>query len=363
MTKINDLPTPTVIADSARVAKNIRAMQAACNAYGVELRPHIKTHKMVAVGRLQLEAGARGFTCAKISEAEAMLPSGVKRIFLAHSLVDPRQAPRLAALAEKLEELCVAVTSSAQAEALGRLARLGRDCGSTGDHGRRHRPGTGRGPQPAGGPGAGAAGRAQRQPQVAGILHPRGAALCVAIARRAGEPGRDEVVTRLAAVRDAIDAELPIWPGCSVSAHLMAESGRVQAVRPGAYVFGDLALTQVSGVMAMTDAAIHVRATVVDCPEPGLALIDAGSKTLSGDHTPAGVRAAPADGRDFAVVRVNEEHGYVRGPAVDSLQVGDRLRLIPAHVCPVINLTDEVTVVAGDEVIDTWKVDARGCVR
>jgi D-serine deaminase-like pyridoxal phosphate-dependent protein len=360
MTKINDLPTPTVIADSGRVAKNIRAMQAACDAYGVELRPHVKTHKMVAVGRLQLEAGARGFTCAKLGEAEAMLPSGVKRIFIAHSLVDPRQAPRLAALAERLEELSVAVTSAEQAEALARLAQLA---------GLRLRVkmavDTGLGRE--------------------GIRSlPEAQALALQIARSANLKLRgfythegqlysaspaeqadqcERVITRLAAVRDAIDAELPIWPGCSVSARLMAASGRVQAVRPGAYVFGDLALTQVSGVMAMTDAAVHVLATVVDRPEPGLALIDAGSKTLSGDRTPEKVHAVPADGRDFAVVRVNEEHGYVRGEGVDSLKVGDRLRLVPAHVCPVINLTDEVTVVAGDDVIDTWRVEARGCVR
>ena len=360
MSKVDELQTPAILADTGRIAANIRRMQEACTAHGVELRPHIKTHKMVAVGRLQLAAGARGFTCAKLGEAEAMLPSGVKRIFIAHSLVDPRQAPRLAALAEKLDEFCVAVTSAAQAEALAALARLaGRrlavimavDTGLGREGVRDLKEAQALAAQVA----------RSGSLELRGFYTHEGQLYAASPAEQAARA--DEVVARLSAVRDAIDAKLPIWPGCSVTARLMAESGRVQAVRPGAYVFGDLSLTRGSGVMAWEDVAIHVLATVVDRPEPGLALIDAGSKTLSSDRTPQGVSAAPADGRDFAVVRVNEEHGYVRGPGVDSLRIGDRLRLVPAHVCTVINLTDEVTVVAGDEVVDSWRVEARGRVR
>jgi D-serine deaminase-like pyridoxal phosphate-dependent protein len=108
---------------------------------------------------------------------------------------------------------------------------------------------------------------------------------------------------------------------------------------------------------------VHVLATVVDKPEPGLALIDAGSKTFSSDRTGDNIHAKAADGRDLAVVRVNEEHGYVRGAAVDSLQIGERVLFIPAHICPVINLTDEVTVTANSQVVATWRVEARGKTR
>ena len=95
---ISGLTTPVVLLDRVKVENNIRTMQLACDAAGVKLWPHIKTHKMVEVARRQLAAGAEGLTCAKLGEAEAMLPSGVKRIFIAHSLVDTRIAPRLAAL-------------------------------------------------------------------------------------------------------------------------------------------------------------------------------------------------------------------------------------------------------------------------
>ena len=93
------LQTPSILVDRPRLDANIHSMQAECDKHGIELRPHIKTHKMVAVARKQLEAGARGLTCAKLGEAEAMLHSGVRNIFVAHSLVDSRQAPRITALA------------------------------------------------------------------------------------------------------------------------------------------------------------------------------------------------------------------------------------------------------------------------
>jgi D-serine deaminase-like pyridoxal phosphate-dependent protein len=172
----------------------------------------------------------------------------------------------------------------------------------------------------------------------------------------------EDMIGRLAAVRDAIDGALPIWPGCSVTARQVARTGagRVQAVRPGAYVFGDLYLTSLTGAMPRESVALHVLATVVDKPEAGLALIDAGSKTFSSDRTPDGLSARVADGRDIAVVRVNEEHGFLRGADISTLRIGERLEFVPAHVCPVVNLASHVVVRAGDRIIDQWRVDARG---
>src|SRR5690554_4062300 len=104
MSDNTDTPsTPSIVIDLDRLERNITRMQGACDRHGVELWPHIKTHKMVEVARRQLAAGAAGLTCAKLSEAEAMLPSGVKRIFVAHSLVGKEKAPRVQRLAEQLD--------------------------------------------------------------------------------------------------------------------------------------------------------------------------------------------------------------------------------------------------------------------
>jgi D-serine deaminase-like pyridoxal phosphate-dependent protein len=163
--------------------------------------------------------------------------------------------------------------------------------------------------------------------------------------------------------RDAIAPGAPIWPGCSVTAAHMATLPRVQAIRPGAYVFGDLFLSEVTQVMPWEHLALTVLVTVIDRPERGVALIDAGSKVFSSDKTTAGDFARSYDRRDIAVVRCSEEHGFLRGDDVDSLQIGQRLRLVPAHVCTCINLADTVCVIEGDTVTTRWKIDARGKVQ
>jgi len=163
--------------------------------------------------------------------------------------------------------------------------------------------------------------------------------------------------------RDAVDPKLPLWPGCSVTAKIMAESGKVQVVRPGAYMFGDMSLADRSEVMLHADVAVHVLATVVDRPEPGLALIDAGTKVFSSDKSRSALHGIAVDGRDIHAAALNEEHGYLRGDDVDLLKIGDRIQLMPPHVCTVINLTDSVMVVEGDNIVDCWQVEARGKVR
>ena len=354
-----ELPTPTVLVDRVRLRANLLRMQAAADAHGVELRPHIKTHKCVAVAREQLALGARGLTCAKLGEAEAMLPSGVRALFVAHSLGDPLHAPRLAALADQVDDLRVGLTSEAHFEVLERLAqRTGRrlrvmlavDTG-LGREGARDDASAQR---------LAARAAASRQLELLGLYTHEGFFYGVPAAER---PARlAAMLDRLAALRDRIDPALALWPGCSVSAEQATalSAGRIQAVRPGAYPFGDLYLSQVTQAMRPTDQAVHVLTTVVDRPEPGLALIDAGSKTLSPDRTPEGVHAVPADGRDFAVVRLNEEHGYIRGPATDDLRIGERILLVPAHVCPVFNLTDTVVATEEGRAIDCWRIEGRG---
>jgi D-serine deaminase-like pyridoxal phosphate-dependent protein len=353
------LPTPAILLDRAKLAANLQSMQRACDAHGVELRPHMKTHKMVEVAQQQLATGAKGLTCAKLGEAEAMLPSGVQEIFLAHSLADPGQAPRIAALADRLRDFRVAVTSEAHLEALSRVAAatarklgvmLAVDTG-LGREGARSDEAAVR-----------LAAAVARDPwlQLRGVYCHEGH--LYATAANEFRAAAERMVDRLDRVRNAIDPKLVVWPGCSVTAKLVASlsQGRVQAVRPGAYMFGDLSLARTTGVMAWEDVAVHILATVVDKPEPGLALIDAGSKVFSSDRTPQNIFGLAVDGRDLAVVRVNEEHGYVRGADVDRLRVGERVAFIPAHICTVINLTDAVTVVDGGTIVDTWRVAARG---
>ena len=103
------LETPCVILDVAQARRNIEAMQAAADAAGCALRPHIKTHKMAVFARMQVEAGAQGITCAKVSEAETMAAGGLRDIFIAYPMVGAFRIRRALALAPKLDRLILAV--------------------------------------------------------------------------------------------------------------------------------------------------------------------------------------------------------------------------------------------------------------
>ncbi|MCX6362021.1 MAG: alanine racemase [Armatimonadetes bacterium] len=354
----SDLPTPALLVDLDRLRANIDRMQRACRAGGVELWPHAKTHKCVEIARMQMEAGAAGLCCAKLSEAEALLPCGVRRLFVAHSLADPGLAPRLRALADRLDELIVACTSEAHFPALEALLRVAGlrlpvlmavDTG-LGREGVRDRAAARR-----------LAARITACPtmRLHGLYTHEGHAYT---SPERPEACAAEALRAASAVRDALDPALPLWPGCSVTAEAMAQIEGVHAVRPGTYVFGDLSLARTRPVMPWSSLALSVLATVVDRPEPGLAIVDAGSKCFSSDRTPDGLAAADLDRRDLLVRRLSEEHGFVTGADADGLNVGDRLRLVPAHVCPAVNLADHLTVVSGDAVVASWSVAARGCV-
>jgi len=238
MTGLDNLATPSVLLREDKLEANLQNMQSVCDTHGVELRPHIKTHKLVPIARRQLELGARGLTCAKLGEAEAMLPSGVRELFIAHSLVDPRQVDRINALAEQLDELRLAVTSEAHAEALIALvAQTGRKFPvmmalDTGLHRE----------------GARDLKSAQRiAMRLTNSSHVDLAGFYTHEGFFYGKDPADHttdiasMLDSICTIRDAIDPGLPVWPGCSVTARAVAETshGRVQAVRPGAYVFGD----------------------------------------------------------------------------------------------------------------------------
>jgi D-serine deaminase-like pyridoxal phosphate-dependent protein len=355
---ISELSSPAILIDADAMERNLRSMQEACDAAGVELWPHIKTHKLVPVLRRQLELGAVGATCAKLGEAEAMLDSGVKRIFIAHSLVDLRLAPRLKAIAAQLDQLILAVTSELQCDALEEIlsaADLRLPVLMAVDTG-LGREGV-RGPENA----ARLAERIRRSPrmELIGLYTHEGHAY------RAVAPGNaGELVARvhqsLVEYAAAAGGELPLWPGCSVTAAIMARQVGVKAVRPGSYVFGDMSLAESTGVMSVSNAALTILATVIDRPEPGLALIDAGSKVFSSDRNAAGLTARCVEFPDIVVSRFSEEHGFLTGSGVDDLPLGRRLRFLPAHVCPVVNLASQVHLVRNENVLATWTVDARG---
>jgi D-serine deaminase-like pyridoxal phosphate-dependent protein len=141
----------------------------------------------------------------------------------------------------------------------------------------------------------------------------------------------------------------------------LALRGGITEMRPGTYIYGDA--NQVTlGSQRLEDCALAVVATVVSTPAPDRAVVDAGSKALSAD-----LRVAGLDGYgmvlsrgDLTVARLSEEHGVLSGVGPTGLNIGDRLVILPAHVCTCVNLYSALVVVSSRDGSRSLSVDARG---
>jgi len=346
-----DIQTPAVLVDLDIAEANIDSYQAYCTKHGLELRPHIKTHKMPFLAKRQLEAGAIGITCQKISEAEAMIADGgIDDVLITFNILGPEKLERLKALAEKVRLSVVADNistvnglSKAFSQAVTPLTVLV-EC-DTG---------------------------AQR----CGVNSPEAALdLAQAIDRSPGitfgglmtypPVGKEaEVQDWLAEARDIIEAaglEVSVISNGGSPGMWRAENvPATTEYRIGTYVYNDRSLVK-RGVCDWGDCALTVLATVVSVPAPDRAVVDAGTKVLTSDLLGMSGHGHVLDRPDIKVDALSEEHGVLRADTID-LEVGDRIRIVPNHVCVVSNMVDEVQLIRGNRVLGPIPVSARGKV-
>jgi D-serine deaminase-like pyridoxal phosphate-dependent protein len=349
--RLADVDTPALTVDLDAVERNIARMQAYCDEHGLALRPHIKTHKLPQIARLQVDAGARGITCQKLGEAEVFFDAGFDDMLISFPLVGDAKAERLAALAGRAR-MSVVGDSATVAEGLaGVLAREGLEV----DFLVECDTGFGR----------------------TGVQNPDEAAeLARLIARLDGlrfaglmtYPTLPESGPWLRAAREAVErAGLSVERvsgGGTPTARRTHEIGEVNEVRVGTYVYGDRACIA-NGSVPLEDCALRVLATVVSRPTRARAIIDAGSKTLTSDPA-VGVtgHGLLVEHPEAEVYALNEEHGYVDVSACERLPVvGDRVTVVPNHACATANMHDEIVVHRGGEIIETLPTAARGKVR
>jgi D-serine deaminase-like pyridoxal phosphate-dependent protein len=355
---IATLDTPVVVVDLDRVEARIAGMAAVMRERGVALRPHAKTHKSIELARRQLAAGAVGLTVATLGEAEVFAETGIEDLFVAYPLIaDGPKAGRLRALAERsrlavgadsmegLRSVATAVRGSATPpqimievdvgghrtgvppDAVGRLGRQAVDLGLTVrgvfTHG-----------------GHSYAGRSERMAAAEDEMRELGAA---AASLRA--VGIDPAV---------------VSAGSTPTAELSA-GGPITEERPGTYVFGDRQQAFLAD-RPLDDTALLVASTVVSHGAANGFVVDAGAKILAKDLAPYLAGHGTIVGCPEAVIeRVNDHHGVVSLPdGVARPAIGDVVWIAPNHVCPVVNLVDELVVARDGRIVDRWSVDARG---
>lgn len=347
---LDDIDTPAVLIDLDRVEANLARAQSYADAQGLDLRPHVKTHKLPRFARAQMALGAAGITAQKLAEAEAMAEAGLADIFLPYNIIGPAKLTRLAALAGRvgLSVTCdsaevlagYAATFTSPHEPLAVLVECDTGAARCGVQ------------TPA------AALTLARQVAAAPGLRFGG---LMTYPPREAEAAADAWLIAARALLTAAGLPPPvISSGGSPGLYRAHRITAATEYRPGTYIYSDR--MQVAwGLGGWDDCAMTVLTTVVSRPTATRAILDAGSKALAADLCPL-----PGHGRitaypDAIITGLSEEHGHVdltgcaTGPAI-----GERVRVIPNHACVVTNLHDRVHLIRGDVVEEIATVTSRG---
>jgi D-serine deaminase-like pyridoxal phosphate-dependent protein len=361
---ISELDTPTLVVDLDVMEGNLSRMAEYCRRHNLHLRPHTKTHKIPELARKQIESGASGITVAKLDEAEVMIDAGLDDLLIAYPIVGPTKTARLARLAERAK-ITVSLDSAEAARGIsaavaergsnvGILVELDVGFGRCGLSNETE-----------------ALELAQTVSSLAGLNFQ---GLMFFPGHFGVDPDQRAVLR--AQVNEQLDrcvetfarADLPIAVMSGGSTPSRYESDRfhgVNEVRPGTYIFNDRNTVGVSAA-DLSECALSVLVTVVSTSVAGHAVIDGGSKTFSSDRYQA------EHGRGFGLIkndpaaeieRFSEEHGHINLLQSDRrYTVGERLMVIPNHVCSTVNMHDEIYGVRGEQVETVWQVAARGKV-
>lgn len=348
-----DLDTPAVTIHLDRLENNISRVQRMVSNAGKLNRPHIKTHKIPAIGGMQVAMGAAGLTCQKLGEAEIFIDANVTDdLLITFNIVGSKKTGRLMDLSERIKRLAVVADNevvlqgiSDAARARGRTVPVLIECdGGFGRNGVQT-------PEAA----LDLARIAGRLPGIAfeGLaVFPNNAprtleffAWAVELFRQAGIP-------------------LPILSGGGTPSLLtLADYPMMTEHRAGTYVYNDVMMVE-SKAATWDDCAMHVRTTVVSRPTEDRAIIDAGSKVLTREQYFVKNFGHVVEYPDAAVVGLSEEHGMIDfSKSAAKPKVGEVINIIPNHCCVVSNMVDEVYGLRNGKVEVVWPVAARGKVR
>ena len=364
MSSIHDVPTPALVIDLAVAERNISRMAAYARQHRLELRPHTKTHKSLAMARRQLDAGALGLTVAKASEAQVMIRA-CDDLLVAYPIVDPLRAAMIAELAAVKTRMVRVSTDSILA--INMLASAAQTAGSIIgilvdlDVG-FHRTGV---PTPQAALELAQAVDRATGVRLDGLFCYPGHVAGLAAGQAPALASLQEVLRQTLDLWNHHGLQAPIVSGGSTPSAL--QSHQVPAlteIRPGTYIYNDRNSLSL-GCCTPEDCGATMVCTVISNAVAGQVVIDAGSKSLSSDRLAGG-----NDRSGFGliigypqarIVRLTEEHGEVDVSQCDHPPVlAQRLSVIPNHVCPCVNLQDTAWLLGPDSAVEPLPVDARG---
>ncbi|MEZ4217106.1 MAG: alanine racemase [Myxococcota bacterium] len=335
---VHDLPTPALVVEREALEHNLDAMARALP--GARLRPHVKAHKCTAIAALQRARGHAGFTCATVREMEGLARAGLgDDLLLANEVVDARQMRRLGALVEAGARVTVAIDSPQTIDAAVRggvrEAVVDVNVGM---------------PRCGCAPGAaGALADAARRAglSVRGVMGYEGHA--VGIDERAR---REELcaasMALLAAAHADVGGELVSAGGTGT----FDCNGVATEIQAGSYALMDTAYGKLD--LPFRQALFGLATVVSVAPGDAWAVLDFGLKGLGMDHGNPQVAGAK-------VWFCSDEHTTLAGDGREpAFAIGERVRLVPAHVDPTVAYHEALWLVDGERVLDRFEVDLRG---
>jgi D-serine deaminase-like pyridoxal phosphate-dependent protein len=359
------LDTPAVTIDLDIMEDNIRRVQAYLARHGVASRPHIKTHKIPALGKLQMKAGAVGITCQKLGEVEVFAEAEVcDDILLTFNVIGEAKTERLMKVSKRLKRLAVVLDNEIVAQGLSQAARrharevpfliecdtgMGRNGVQT--------------PQQA----LDLARAAMKLPgmRFEGLmtfpLRPPGASLTNP---KMSSPG--SLVFFREALRTFKQAGIPVpvvSGGGTPATFTVQDYPMLTEHRAGTYIFCDV-MTVAAGAATWDNCAMRVRATVVSRPTDERAVFDCGTKVLTSDQYTVTGYGHVMEYPEAVIPHLSEEHGVIDlSKCKKKPEVGEILHVVPNHCCVVSNMVDELYGMREGKLETTWRVAARGTVR
>jgi len=360
--KLEDVDTPCLIVDLAALERNVEKLARVMRERGVRLRAHAKTHKSIDIARYQIENGACGICCQKVSEAEALVDAGLRDVLVSNQVTSKQKIERLAALATRARVIvCVddagnvddlsaaAVDEGVTIECLVEIDVGAGRCGVA--------------------PGEAAVALAQRIAgapglKFSGLQAYQGGAQHVREFTERKRLIETAVKQTAATVRmlQGVDLACEIVAGAGTGTfQLEAMSGVFNELQCGSYVFMDADYQRVkdeSGrFLSDFENSLFIYTAVMSKVKSDKAICDAGLKAQSVDSGMPVIFGR----NDIEYVKCSDEHGVISDPH-NTLRLNDKLKLVPGHCDPTVNVYDWYVAIRDDRVEALWPVTARGMV-
>ena len=351
----HEIETPTLLLYADGLERNIDKMATFFSEIECNLRPHFKTHRLPVIAHKQIKVGARGITCAKISEAKVLVESGVRDVLIANQIIGERKLEQLAGLAHH-SDIVVAVdtvenVSQMSAIAIKRGVKINVliefDVGL-------NRCGVGTQEE--------ALALAMtisnlKGVRLRGLMGYEGHTVLIPDYERRKSECR-KALARLIKVRDFLQKNgisiKIVSAGGTGTYNIAAHYPGITEVQAGSYATMD---TQYRKIGIDFEIALSLMTTIISHPTEEKYILDTGSKSLSNDMGMPELIEAPG----AVIDAMHEEHVRIlwKNPT-RNLKIGDKLEFYPSHGCTTINLHDCCYLIRNDIVEAVWQMGARG---